>query len=65
MNWKKLKSLQIKRALNVSPANSWDDAKSNPIDDIRAASEALSKCESFYMKSMRWLYGKHLEETRN
>jgi len=65
MNWEKLKNLQVKNCFKLSPANRWDDAKSNPIDDIRAASEALSKCESFYMRSMKWVFGSHLQETKN
>jgi len=66
MNWEKLKKLQVKNCFKLSPtAKRWDDAKSNPIEDLKAASEALSKCESFYMKSMRWVFGSHLKDRRN
>ena len=65
MNWEKLKQQQIEKHLNLSPANQWDDPKSNPIDDIKSASDALSKHESFYMKSMKWLFGAYLENTKN
>lgn len=65
MEFKELEKLQKENCFKLSPADRWDDINANPIDDLRAATKALSKCESFYMKSMRWLFGKHLQETKN
>lgn len=66
MNWEQLKKKQISNVFSdLRPANDWSSEQSNPIEDVKKGVELASKCESFYMRSMRWLFGRHLENNKN
>jgi len=61
MKFFELKKQQEINALDlVDFEHRWDSSQSNPIDDFKKGVELASKCESFYMRSMRWLFGGYL-----
>lgn len=65
MNWSQFKKKQLDNTFSDFRPNDWSSEQSNPFEDFKKGVELASKCESFYMRSMRWLFGGYFESNKN